>query len=331
MDVFEAFLLSTQNPTLWEAIAQALFPFGTFANRPTAANIPVNSFYFATDTSVLYQNQAGTWVAVSGSAGSGDVVGPGSATNNAPVVFDGTTGKLIKAGGPFGDVVGPGSATDEAPVVFDGTTGKLVKAGGPFGDVVGPGSAVDEAYVVFDGTTGKLVKQGSAPSGGGAMTLIETKTVTGSAVSTLTFSGLDGNADGYYQLMGKVISGDNSVGIYAGVRFNGDTTTNEHKYYEQWTNAAADGDNCRLAYISQSNTTKYGTFTAVIYPKTGLQRSLVSQASGFGVTQYAFSRIGYEGIYKNTATNITSLELMGSSANLYGVGTIVSLYKIADT
>lgn len=41
--------------------------------------------------------------------GAGDVVGPASATNNAVVVFDGTTGKLIKDGEkslPSGDVVG---------------------------------------------------------------------------------------------------------------------------------------------------------------------------------------------------------------------------------
>ena len=37
-----------------------------------------------------------SWAAV---AGSGDVVGPASATNNAFAVFDGTTGKLIKDGG----------------------------------------------------------------------------------------------------------------------------------------------------------------------------------------------------------------------------------------
>ena len=36
------------------------------------------------------------WVTMSGSGGSGDVVGPGSATADAIVLFDSTTGKLIK-------------------------------------------------------------------------------------------------------------------------------------------------------------------------------------------------------------------------------------------
>ncbi len=41
---------------------------------------------------------AGTskWINQAGSSGSGDVVGPASATNGAVVLYDGTTGKLIK-------------------------------------------------------------------------------------------------------------------------------------------------------------------------------------------------------------------------------------------
>jgi hypothetical protein len=35
-------------------------------------------------------------------AGTGDVIGPSGATNNAVVLFDGTTGKLIKDGGVLG-------------------------------------------------------------------------------------------------------------------------------------------------------------------------------------------------------------------------------------
>jgi len=38
----------------------------------------------------------GEWVFIIGGSGSGDVVGPGAATNNAIVLFDTTTGKLIK-------------------------------------------------------------------------------------------------------------------------------------------------------------------------------------------------------------------------------------------
>ena len=49
---------------------------------------------------------------VGGGGGSGDVVGPSSATNNAVVVFDGTTGKLIKQGAAGSDYVKPDTATN---------------------------------------------------------------------------------------------------------------------------------------------------------------------------------------------------------------------------
>ncbi len=65
-----------------------------------------------------------------------------------------------------GDVVGPDSAIDGNNAVFDGTTGKKIKDGGPAGDVTGPSSATDGNLAVFDGATGKLIKDGGPPGGG---------------------------------------------------------------------------------------------------------------------------------------------------------------------
>jgi hypothetical protein len=54
-------------------------------------------------------------------AGSGDVVGPASATANAPAVFDGTTGKLLKTGLPsgIGFIIDGGGAAIETGVKGD--------------------------------------------------------------------------------------------------------------------------------------------------------------------------------------------------------------------
>lgn len=62
-------------------------------------------------------------------AGSGDVVGPASATSGRVAVYNGTTGKLLQDGTKLeADLVtGPASSTDNAIARFDGTTGKLVK------------------------------------------------------------------------------------------------------------------------------------------------------------------------------------------------------------
>lgn len=64
------------------------------------ANCRVGDLYNKTGTSAgLYRCSAtNTWTAV-GSSGTGDVVGPSSATADRIAVFDGTTGKLLKDGG----------------------------------------------------------------------------------------------------------------------------------------------------------------------------------------------------------------------------------------
>ena len=120
---------------------------------------------------------------LTGTPGSGDVVGPSSATDNAVVRFDGTTGKLIQdsvvtiadtSGNMAGVgtlntrtianwVDGPASATDGRVVVYDGTTGKLVKNGTKLeADVVaGPASATSGRIAVYNGTTGKLLQDGT--------------------------------------------------------------------------------------------------------------------------------------------------------------------------
>lgn len=50
-----------------------------------------------TGTGFLQRTGVDTWALAA--AGTGDVVGPASATNAAFAVFDGTTGKLIKDSG----------------------------------------------------------------------------------------------------------------------------------------------------------------------------------------------------------------------------------------
>lgn len=47
----------------WESISIASSS-GLFSARPTAANLPNNSLYYATDTAILYQVQSGSWVAI---------------------------------------------------------------------------------------------------------------------------------------------------------------------------------------------------------------------------------------------------------------------------
>ena len=135
-------------------------------------------------------------VSMSAGGGSGDVVGPASATDNAIARFNGTTGKLIQnsgitiADGAAGVLSGTNSGdqnlfgtfavSGQSNVVADSTNDTLTLVAGTNvtlttdpttdsitinattsgGDVVGPASATDNALVRFDSTTGKLIQNG---------------------------------------------------------------------------------------------------------------------------------------------------------------------------
>jgi hypothetical protein len=86
----------------------------------------------------------------------------GAVTADTVVLFDGTTGKLVKGGGKVNAdlVTGPASATSGRVAVYNGTTGKLLQDGAKLEAdlVVGPALATADAIAVYDSTTGKLIK-----------------------------------------------------------------------------------------------------------------------------------------------------------------------------
>jgi len=100
--------------------------------------------------------------------GAGDVVGPASATNNIVAAFDGTTGKLIKAGSAATTTVDGTNLIGykNIPYVTDKTTSYSL-AVGDVGEVVGVGTggsitipdatfAAGDAVLVFNNTTGDI-------------------------------------------------------------------------------------------------------------------------------------------------------------------------------
>ncbi len=71
------------NGTAWEAVT-IHSSSGAYASIPTAANLPNGSLYFATDTSKLWQVQAGAWADLTPAAGA-------SFDGSITEVFNGTS------------------------------------------------------------------------------------------------------------------------------------------------------------------------------------------------------------------------------------------------
>lgn len=115
----------------------------------------------------LYGRKNGAWSVFSG-AGSGDVVGPASAVDGDAVLFDGTTGKLIKDGGSFGSLVratvltGLSTATSAVITATDTVLGALGKLQAQITDNLLPKGYIDGLRLVWVSSTALTVTSGAA-------------------------------------------------------------------------------------------------------------------------------------------------------------------------
>jgi hypothetical protein len=69
---------------------------GTRGSQPAATAVQIGTLYFVTDESITERSTGAAWQSYSGGAGTGNVVGVGSSVDAELVLFDSTTGKLIK-------------------------------------------------------------------------------------------------------------------------------------------------------------------------------------------------------------------------------------------
>ena len=150
-----------------------LYRSTTASQVPTSGNLSDGELAINTNDEKLYfKNSGGTVKLLASSAGaSGDVVGPASATDNAVVRFDGTTGKLVQnsvvtIADSTGDVAGVGALT---------MGGNLTLSGGTANGVLylnGSKVATSGSALTFDGTNFATTGTASAtkfiPTGGTA-------------------------------------------------------------------------------------------------------------------------------------------------------------------
>jgi len=156
---------SANNATTATSATTATNLSGGAANRlavQTAAN--TTGFVTAPSSSGTYLSWNGTALTWATPAGTGDVVGPSSATANQIALFDGTTGKLVKAASTTGVlkavsgvIYAATSGTDYAPA----TSGTGILKGDGAGAFATASSGIDYAPA----TTGTAILKGNNAGG----------------------------------------------------------------------------------------------------------------------------------------------------------------------
>lgn len=165
------------------------------------------------------------------------------------------------------------------------------------------------------------------------LTLIQTQTIA-VEVAAVTFSGLNGDADLAYDFRIDGIGGANSTTADScTLRPNGvSTNLFSQGQFTQGLGTSTTTSNLganTVAYISLGGapTMSWGA-QGTIYAKSGKQRAYLVTFTQWD-TATAGTRCGaMTGFWSDTSTNVTSLQFFASH-NMFGVGTLLSLWKRA--
>ena len=197
------------------------------------------------------------------------------------------------------------------------TTGDLLYASGA--TTLSKLAAGTATYVLTSNGAGAAPSWQAASGGGGsgAMTLVGTATVAGSAATSLTMTGLNLATDGNYLLEYAI---DNATGSAANVSlyYNSDTTATN--YYRAFaTTTTNDGFFCAL----DANETSTGN-ARISNDRDGKPRAIISSSRKNPAAVNFFSLTHAW----NVASNVTSITLSSSVAASLAVGSTFKIWKI---
>lgn len=194
--------------------------------------------------------------------------------------------------------------------------------------------------VVFDTTLAQLcVYAGGSwvplATGGGSVksTLVQQQIITGSPVSTITFSGLAGIADGGYRLELALIG--NAANTAIGLQINGDATSGNYvgeiSGAYNATAVAAVSNPPNLVGPINTNGSLLSVVCDILIGGGLVNFQAVMRSSWTGVGEFSYV---ISARYTATVADITSLVLQGYTngtttllANCFGVGTVVNLFR----
>ena len=170
----------------------------------------------------------------------------------------------------------------------------------------------------------------------GTFQLVQTQTVSGGAVQTVTFSGLDGNTDIRYFLFGRTRSAGASGTIV--LRPNGAASTFSSRaliFDGTTTVIAATNTTGLLMYREVTPGGNQGTFQFVLHAE--VTTSPAFNRHGYGQFQVRSESAAAAnggttaGEWDETTTNITSLDIRHSAAGGIDNNSVFSLFRLKKT
>ncbi len=171
----------------------------------------------------------------------------------------------------------------------------------------------------------KVISLGGGSGSGGALQLVKSAEVSGSAVQSLSVSGLDLESDGVYFVIAFIKTSVNAGGQFY---MNGDRTNGNYYRLRNKTTttgvSAESNNDAQLGNINNDKSILVGWLTKISGQNPIFEYKLSTAYSNNA------SAIIYNGVIqrKNNA-NITSVEVYSDFGNAFEAGSWIKVYKLA--
>jgi len=186
------------------------------------------------------------------------------------------------------------------------------------------GASVSGAYIASTGQISSTVQSALSE-----WIWVSTTTLAAPA-QNITISGLTGDTDGFYRIMIDAVAGTTTASSVTATINNDGGANYTYQYFIGGAAASAARaaaqtsiNTAILQLDSDNNANNNGSLEFILRCPTGVKRRYeITGQSGFYINFLA-------GAYLETATNITRVDLLGSAADCFGIGTKIRLYKRA--
>ena len=289
-------------------IATALgSPDGTVANIPDQESL---------DVVIVGRNG----VTVTGKAGVSTVN-----VELTPIDDSGVGAALLKfTRDAYGRLEGTQAATTDD--LTEGSTNKYYTAERARDDI-GTALVAGTNVTITVNDPGDTITIAAAGGGSGAMTLVGTATVAGSAATNLTLSGLNLDADGHYQIQftfGNATASNAVLSMY----FNADTTATNYDAQSSTIAGAGTPTNARTNNALLCTLEASETATGTIWTRKDLNGRPRSMIQAVRAAPAVVNWQQVAPVWTTAGTNVTGITISSSVASALAVGSFFKVFKV---